>query len=138
MLPEASPIGLGVIPPPGETDTARTLTKAIINYLRHGMVYYHYVLGDIPQSGPGSGEYGPINHMFPITPVELGKGFVIGKERIVTAVAGTFQWLHDSKPRVLVFDIAGRQTEAPVTIDGKSVTIQIEDWEYIVVVEPGQ
>lgn len=36
-----------------------------------------------------------IHHLFPITPVQLGPGFVIGVERVVTKVPGQFS-LSDS------------------------------------------
>ncbi|HEY1248099.1 MAG TPA: hypothetical protein VGE97_03845, partial [Nitrososphaera sp.] len=61
----ASPIGLGISGMPQLADTATRLMKAVMTYLRHGSVYYHYAIEDIPEVGPGSGEYGPINHMFP-------------------------------------------------------------------------
>jgi hypothetical protein len=38
------------------------------------MVYYHYGLTQIPETGPGSGEYGPINYMFPLTFAKLIRG----------------------------------------------------------------
>ena len=79
-----------------------------------------------------------MKHMFPITPVELGKGFVVGKERIITAVAGTFEWLHKSKPRVMVFDMKGHEVAAPVKVSGNQVTIEIENWERVAVVEPAE
>ena len=87
-----SPIGLGILGHPEKHDTAQRLMKALVTYLRHGMVYYHYFLEEIPLEGEGSGEYGPVNHMLPITPVELGEGFIIGKERTVTCVSGTYAW----------------------------------------------
>jgi hypothetical protein len=39
---------------------------------------------------PGSGEYGPINHMFPLTPIALHKGWIAAKERTMTAIHGTY------------------------------------------------
>ncbi|MDW8368432.1 MAG: hypothetical protein RMK49_21515, partial [Abditibacteriales bacterium] len=84
----ASPIGLGVVGAPDKQDTARRIMKAVITYLRHGMVYYHYAIGDIPETGEGSGAYGPINHMFPLTPIALHEGWIEGAERIITAVSG--------------------------------------------------
>lgn len=134
-----SPIGLGIVGDPAKQDTARRLMKAIVTYLRHGMVYYHYMLEDIPESGPGSGEYGPVNHMFPITPVRLGEGFVEGKERVVTCISGTWQRPAGAEPTVLVFDLTGRPATArnsvERTADGWSVQLGITDWAQVAVIK---
>ena len=37
-------------------------------------------------------------HLFPITAIELGEGFVIGSDKVVTKVSGTFR--HDVRPAV--------------------------------------
>ena len=134
-----SPIGLGIVGQPEKQDTARRLMKAIITYLRHGMLYYHYMLEDIPDSGPGSGEYGPVNHMFPITPVRLGEGFIEGKERVVTCISGTWQRPEGPTPTVRVFDLTGRALETPRSVQqnatGRSVQLEITDWAQIAVIE---
>ncbi|MBU0608352.1 MAG: LamG domain-containing protein [Armatimonadetes bacterium] len=134
-----SMIGLGILGHPDKHDTAQRLMKALVTYLRHGMVYYHYFLEDIPQEGPGSGEYGPVNHSFPITPVELGEGFIRGRERIIACVSGTYRWEQSRRPRVLCFDMDGRPTSTTPTLkqDGKTwlVTLKLQDWAQIAVVE---
>jgi len=89
--------------------------------------------------GQGSGEYGPVNHMMPITPVELGEGFIIGKERAVTCVSGTYAWNGARAPTVLVFDMNGRQVDfkPSVTKTGKgwNVRLKLRDWAQITVIE---
>jgi len=134
-----SMIGLGILGHPDQHDTARRLMKALITYLRHGMVYYHYFLEDIPTEGPGSGEYGPINHSFPITPVELGEGFIRGRERIISCVSGTFRWEQARKPDVLCFDIDGRPTRTMTGFKragkGWDVELNVADRAQIAVVE---
>lgn len=137
----SSSIGLGHRPvrlkQPGLDNYSRVIMKSVIVLLRNGMLYYHYGT-EIPESGPGAGEYGPINHMFPITPVELGPGFVIGKERIVTAISRTFTWPNAKRPEVLVFDVTGRPAKGKVQIrqakDGWAVDLTIENWENIAVI----
>jgi hypothetical protein len=135
----ASPIGLGIIGRPDLKDTARRIMKAVVTYLRHGMVYYHYAIEDIPESGPGSGEYGPINHMFPITPVESGAGFIRGQERILACVSGTYRWEQARRPAVLAFDLEGEPASfnARLTRRGEAwdVELTIADWAAIAVVE---
>jgi hypothetical protein len=134
-------IGLGYRPDrlkEGQQNYARVIMKTVITYLRHGGLFYHYDT-EIPVSGPGSGEYGPINHMYPITPMELHEGYIIGKERIITAVSGTFVWKQSAKPTVLVFDITGQPIEPRAEIqqirDGWSVKLRIENWENVAVIE---
>jgi hypothetical protein len=137
----STPIGLGYQPDrtkEGEANYARVITKALITHLRHGSVMYHYG-AEIPTEGPASGEYGPFNHMFPITPIELHEGYVVGEERTVTAVSGTFNWPHEREPKVLVFDVTGRPTQGKTEItrekDGWSVKLKIENWENVAVIE---
>jgi len=135
----ATPIGLGILGKPELQDTARRIMKAVITYLRHGALYYHYFIEDIPTSGPGSGEYGPINHMYPITPLELHKGWILGKERIITCVSGTYTWSHASRPAVYRFDLTGREIPHSFAVrrlpQGWKVEVKITDWAEIVVIE---
>jgi hypothetical protein len=89
---------------------AEIQNKYLIMCLRNGSLMAptdNYV----PSTGTGSGGYGIINLMYPITPVELHEGYMIGKEKIVTAVSGTFYWNkkdHPMKPSVCkTFDVYG-------------------------------
>jgi len=137
-----SPIALGERPWywGGATadDYARYVMKTIVVFLRHGLLYYCFNT-EIPEKGKGSGEYGPINHMFPITPIRLGKGFVEGKERIITAVSGQFSWPQERKPTVLFFDMKGCLKGGAHVInresDGWKVDVTLSDWEEIAIVE---
>jgi hypothetical protein len=114
---------------------AKRLMKAVIAYLRHGMLYYHYHIEDIP---PGQGAYGPINQMFPLTPVRLREGCVEGKERIITAVSGKYHWPHAGAPKLHLFDTMGEEI-APAgiivskTTGGWNVDVKIADWAQIVI-----
>lgn len=135
----ASPLGLGIIGQPQLKDTARRIMKAVVTYLRHGMLYYHYAIEDIPLEGPGSGTYGPINHMYPIAITGLHEGWVEGKERTITCVSGTYQWRAAQAPRVLVFDLDGRPVDVKPECKslGKTwqVTLKLQDWAQIAVIE---
>lgn len=140
----STPIALGYRPnfrgnrPEESKDYAHTVMKAAIAYLRHGLLYYSYA-NEIPETGPGAGEYGPINEMFPCTPVELHKGWILGEERIVTAVSGDFPWRQERRPEVIVFDMTGRAIAAKSEITkserGWSVKIKLQDWQNIAVVK---
>ena len=68
--------------------------------LMWGTVYYYYAVPKQP--------YGTITqHMFPFTPVELHRGWLIGKERIITAVPGTFTLGDLCQARVYWYDATG-------------------------------
>ncbi len=135
------PVALGCRPylrgDAGLRDYAKVIMNTVITYLRHGLVFYHYNT-EIPETGPASGEYGPINHMFPITPIALHKGWIEGEERIVTAVSGTYRRPGKRKPTVHVFDNLGRKAQADVsmtqTADGWQIKLKLKDWQQIAVV----
>jgi hypothetical protein len=62
--------------------------------------------------------------MYPITPVELHEGYIIGTERILTNRSGLFGWGDASKHEVHVYDDTGREVpdfRAP-TIERDSAT----------------
>ena len=72
--------------------------------LMRGALYYHY-LGSTGCPSLSS-------KMFPFTPIELHGGWLVGKERILTAVSGEFGW-RGEKPDVdvFVFDELGREVK---------------------------
>ena len=80
-------------------------------------------------------------YMYPITPLELHEGFVIGKERIVTNRSGLFGFADASGHGAHVFDHEGREVEAyetpRVERDGKTYTeLRIpEGWSAVIVRE---
>ena len=134
-----TPIGLGVLAPPQGVNSAELLMRGIILYLRHGVLYYHYFYGDLPETGEGSGEYGPINHMFPITPIRLFEGGIEGEERTITCVSGAYPWRHEQKPTVLVFGPDGREVKGDYSVQttkaGWEVELRLKDWAEIAVIE---
>ena len=134
-----SPIGLAIANAPGEEPNAQRLMKGLIAYLRHGQVYYHHALREFPRTGPRGGGFGPMNHMFPITPVRLFEGGIEGKERTITCLSGTYMWNHEKPPRIFLFDEVGRQTKHDFTPErtgkGWKVAIKLRDWVEIAVIE---
>ena len=109
-------------------------------YLRYGALYLHYAQRrHFPSEGKGSGEYGPLNHMYPITPLRLFKGGVEGKERVITTVSKRFI-CKDRRPlRILLFDRVGRDkahTLTPRKTDaGWEVEVKLDDWNDIAIIE---
>ncbi|MBO5667936.1 MAG: hypothetical protein J6S43_02300 [Lentisphaeria bacterium] len=106
----------------------KILNRSIIIALRHGLVYYNYNVGVDERYGG----YGILDKMFPITPVELGKGFIIGKERILTAVSR--QFVLDIAPQgVYQYDSNGipKTADYSITPDGKGkfiINVKLDDW----------
>jgi hypothetical protein len=96
-----SPISLG---DHHTVKTFESLVDDIRAKLMWGSLYYYYSTPKQP--------YPTITqHMFPFTPVELHRGWLLGKERIITAVPGTFT-LGDASPvKVYWYDAAGKLTE---------------------------
>ena len=136
----STPIILGIRPQrfneEGKKRCAEIIIKSVITALRNGLLYYYY--GDIiPSEGEGAGEYGPINHMFPFTPVEINEGYLIGEERIITSVSKTFTW--DKEPQVFLFDLKGRQIPHNFKITKEEghfvVDVNLNDWNQIAVIE---
>ena len=70
--------------------------------IKRGALYYHYC--------GGTGCPSLSSKMFPFTPIELHGGWLVGQERILTAVSGDFGW-RGEKPdvEVFVFDELGRE-----------------------------
>ncbi len=135
----ASPIGLGVTQSPAKPNLAEGLMLGMISYLRHGLLYYHYWYPDVPETGPGSGEYGPINHSYPMTPVGIHEGWMEGKERTITCVSGSYRWRNQRKPTVHLFGLNGREKVNEFTTtripEGWKVQINLKDWAEIAVIE---
>jgi hypothetical protein len=95
-----SPIALG------DHLTVKTFSSLLDDIrakLMWGTLYYYYSTPKQP--------YATITrHMFPFTPVELHHGWLLGRERIITAVPGTFT-LGDLCPvKVYWYDGAGKLT----------------------------
>ena len=96
-----TPIALGDhLTERSEVDAYRVMLRA----LDYGCVYYWYNDLTVVPTHPHLTAY-----MFPITPLELHRGFIIGEERILTNRSGLFGWRDDSTHEVHVFDDTGRQ-----------------------------
>jgi len=131
-----SPIGLGHSFP--STGSGEFFMRTLAAHLRFGMLYYYYYT-EFPTDGERGGEFGPVNHMFPITPMELHQGWVLGMERLITCVSGTFPWNNPAKPKVFQFDDRGCDKASDATVEGEPgkwrVTIRLRDWHEAAVVE---
>ncbi len=87
--------------------------------------------------------FGVLKHMFPLTPIELGEGFIVGRERLLSAVSITRTWGADGpdEPTVLIFDINGRRVDprgrfAVTSENGRRrVSLKLTDWAEVAVIE---
>jgi hypothetical protein len=101
----ASPIGLGNhFMEKNQADTARHIREM----LGYGALYY---ADTIYQEKPPTWPF--LSVMFPITPVELREGMVLGAERIQTAKSGRFGWPDGAAADVYVIDVAGNRVANP-------------------------
>lgn len=117
-----TPIALGDhLTEQSEEDAYRVMLRA----LDYGCVYYWYNDMTVIPTHSHVTQY-----MFPITPIELGPGYILGKERILTRKSGIFGWGDGSQHEVHLFDPSGREAQpvVPPTIartsseDGKTWT----------------
>ncbi len=103
-----TPIGLG------DHLSERSTQDCIAGMRRHlsyGSLYYFYhsqVTADYPSI---------TEHMFPCTPIELHRGYILAQERILTNTSGNFGWGDTSDFEVHVYGPDGREIpdfEAPI------------------------
>jgi len=84
----------------------RVRAKMVRRGLDHAGLIYVYSWGDPPQG------FHYMHVMFPITPVELRPGMILGEERIITNRSGRYGW-PDSAADAFVFDRDGRPVPEP-------------------------
>lgn len=92
----------------GDHLTERTEADAyqdMVRGLDYGAVYYWY-RGEVDATYPTL-----TSCMFPITPINLGRGYIIGHERILTNTSGYFGWGDQSDFHAVVFDRRGNKTD---------------------------
>ena len=81
--------------------------RGILSALDFGSLYcYYYTNKTHPTKHEAMSKY-----MYPFTPVELHKGYIIGQERIITKVSGNFGWGDNSDFEAIVFDSNGQKTD---------------------------
>lgn len=126
-----SPIALGDHLTERCEDDAYKVMRAALDY---GCVYHWYNDVTVIPTHHHLTQY-----MYPITPIELHAGYIIGRERIVTNRSGLFGWGDNAEHEVHVFDAAGREVPgyaAPrVVRDGAARTeLRLaEDWTAAIV-----
>lgn len=101
----------------GEKDEVDSY-KNMVRGLDYGAVYYWY-RNTLEATHPTL-----TDAMFPITPIDLGAGYIVGKERILTNRSGYFGWDDGSKFTSRVFNRSGvevKDYQIPAVVrDGKN------------------
>lgn len=135
-----TPLAYG--PHKAEEINAPELMKRIRSYLRYGCLYVHTSFRNrFPEEDETSGGYGPVNHSFPMTPVELHRGWLKGRERIVSCVSYKTIWNKQERPIPLRFDKIGREISVgnAVAISGEAgawnIEVDIDDWNEFLILE---
>jgi hypothetical protein len=152
-----SPIGLGHSFP--KDAGADFFMRTVAAHLRFGQLYYYYFTEFPPRNpdedgdgeeefgpeeaqvvdGRVAGEFGPVNETFPFKPLELHEGWILGEEKLITAVSGEFPWPFDTSPQVTLFNRFGLEVEADAHVKYRageySVQIDLDDWREVAVVE---
>jgi hypothetical protein len=109
-----TPVGLG------DHLTERTSADTVrsqMQFLDHGCLYDYYS-PHIDVKNPGLCRW-----MYPITPIAIGPGYILAREKILTTHPGRFSWGDKTLPPLEVHEIdsAGNVVSAnwkPVTVDG--------------------
>ena len=117
----------------------------IFNHLDDGVLSEQYQ-GTLPRMANPHNTSTILTHLYPMTPIELGDGFVIGKEKVLTKASGIFRNGRGSKATVYLYeecmevaafstrDRKGNARGGPVQILPGEVTIQLRPNQAAVVV----
>lgn len=90
------PLGLSS---PDKVKREADLVPSICSHLENGGLWYYYCAFDaVKLTHPEA-----TAHLFPFTPIELHAGYLIGRERILTARSGLFGWNDRSRARAYVY-----------------------------------
>ncbi len=124
---------------PKAEDTVIDAYHGMVEALNYGCLYNWYESTILP-------DYETLTkYMFPITPIELREGYIIGEERIVTNRSGTYGWGDKSFHEVHVYGADGREvlnvkapTKTTRKINGKIYTeLQLaEGWSAAIIRRP--
>lgn len=110
----------------GDEKTTAGVFASVRQCLSYGSIYSPMAVNLLLE-----GEDNFVSKLYPITVVEIGPGFVIGKERIATTVSRFFTWPGVSgKVKLYRYDKVGTRidAEAEVTVTkGKPLAIQVPE-----------
>ena len=96
------PVGLSS---PDRVRAEEDIVPSVRGHLQNGGLWYYYCGWNVVKLTHPT----VTARMYPFTPVELHAGYVIGRERILTAKSGLFGWGDRSKRQVYAYGPDGRQ-----------------------------
>lgn len=79
------------------------------NFLKNGGLLTPYASQDIDRVPTDQINY--LKLMYPITPIEIRSGMVLGKERFITCRSGIYGWLDGADGDIYVFNAQGKHVE---------------------------
>lgn len=122
-----SPVGLNK-----PSERGGNAPKDVVAQLDYGALSYLY---DSPY--PKNASPNPMSRMFPVTPIEINKGYIIGKERIITTSSGTFGWNAAGALQVFIYDAHGQEKSHSVVPSGNptSATVRLDPGELAIIVK---
>jgi hypothetical protein len=88
-------------------DTQADVAQSVRDMLHYGCYYYGWTY----RRNPPIWDFEPL--MYPMTPQRLGEGFIIGKERIITAVSGNFAFDDGTHGVIYEVDENGAKVKLP-------------------------
>lgn len=136
-----TPVALGNVPSfyGAEDRTAEFVMRDVISRLAHGLLYAGYNT-ELPETGAGAGSWDALNAMFPLTPVSLRPGWIVGQERTITALSGDYSWAGSAAPITKCFGLNGALTSCGAstvteTANGWTVALVLDDWDQVAVID---
>lgn len=110
----------------GDEKTTRGVFESVKLCLRHGSVYSPVAVNLLLE-----GDDNFVCKQYPLSIVELGPGFVIGKERIITTVSRNFTWPGAAgKVRLYRYNSEGTRIDAEAEVDlakGESLAVLVPE-----------
>lgn len=130
-----TPVALGNVPDWYGAESVEFLMRDVIARLAHGLLYAGYNT-EIPE---GTGSWDALNAMFPITPLTLHPGWIVGAERTVTAVSGDYAWAGEDTPIAKCFGLDGAAASCEAEVGGGpgawTVALTLDDWDQVAVID---
>jgi len=81
--------------------TPKGFIKRVVQHIMYGVLPYYYYTE--------KASYAVMNRIFPITPIEIHKGYIIGKRKIITVISGYFGWGDNTHAKMYIYDKYGNE-----------------------------
>jgi hypothetical protein len=123
-----SPLGAGGYEVRNQAD----VMKEVHDFLQQGLLYLHLHNGAYAETTESV-----LKHCYPITPQELHRGYILGRERILTARSGTFGFGDSGRLEATIFGRDGIRRAVETTIveqaNGSYCDVRLADGELAII-----